>query len=73
MRRYELPEALVRAQVEAALSRVGLGGFAERQTHTLSGGQKQRVAIAGALAECPKVLHHHLPANVHGKNHMTCI
>ena len=54
--RYELPEALVRAQVEAALSRVGLGGFAERQTHTLSGGQKQRVAIAGALAELPKVL-----------------
>lgn len=46
----------MRAQVDAALSKVGLGGFAERQTHALSGGQKQRVAIAGALAECPKVL-----------------
>ena len=29
--------------------------FQDRPTHTLSGGQKQRVAIAGALAECPKV------------------
>ena len=67
MCRYELPEALVRAQVEAALSRVGLHGFAERQTHTLSGGQKQRVAIAGALAECPKVLQHLL-----GKDNTTC-
>jgi hypothetical protein len=27
-----------------------------RATHTLSGGQKQRVAIAGALAEDPKIL-----------------
>ena len=29
--------------------------FVNRPTHSLSGGQKQRVAIAGALAECPKV------------------
>ena len=50
----------MRAQVEASLSTVGLSGFAERQTHTLSGGQKQRLAIAGALAERPKV--HSLPA-----------
>ena len=28
----------------------------ERPIHTLSGGQKQRVAIAGALAEEPKLL-----------------
>ena len=72
MRRYELPEALVRAQVEAALSRVGLGGFAERQTHTLSGGQKQRVAIAGALAECPKVLQHLLASILFKANNTTC-
>jgi energy-coupling factor transporter ATP-binding protein EcfA2 len=54
MRRYELPEALVRAQTHASLAQVSLEGFMERQTHTLSGGQKQRVAIAGALAEHPR-------------------
>jgi ABC-type methionine transport system ATPase subunit len=37
------------------LSIVNLDGFADRQTNTLSGGQKQRVAIAGALAQCPRV------------------
>ena len=41
--------------MERMLEAVNLPGFARRQTHTLSGGQKQRVAIAGALAECPKV------------------
>ena len=45
----------MRAHVEHMLEAVNLPGFARRQTHTLSGGQKQRVAIAGALAECPKV------------------
>lgn len=39
-----------------SLARVGLQAFAERPTSSLSGGQKQRVAIAGALAECPRVL-----------------
>ena len=53
--RYKLEEAHVRAHVERMLEAVNLPGFARRQTHTLSGGQKQRVAIAGALAECPKV------------------
>lgn len=38
-----------------ALEQVGLQDFAERPTSSLSGGQKQRVAIAGALAECPRV------------------
>lgn len=38
-----------------AAPQVGLAEFAERPTSSLSGGQKQRVAIAGALAECPRV------------------
>ncbi len=53
--RYKLKEDHVRAHVDRMLEAVNLPGFAKRQTHTLSGGQKQRVAIAGALAECPKV------------------
>jgi energy-coupling factor transporter ATP-binding protein EcfA2 len=54
--RYNLPEPRVRAAVDAALELVNLRGFAQRATHTLSGGQRQRVAIAGALAERPRVL-----------------
>jgi len=54
--RYALPEARVRAAVDAALDLVNLRGFGQRATHTLSGGQRQRVAIAGALAERPRVL-----------------
>lgn len=53
--RYALPEEDVLCQVQHALSLVGMEDFQNRTTHTLSGGQKQRVAIAGALAECPKV------------------
>lgn len=41
--------------MQRMLQAVNLEGFIDRQTHTLSGGQKQRVAIAGALAQCPKV------------------
>ncbi len=55
VRRYNLERNQVRAHVDRMLEAVNLPGFAERQTHTLSGGQKQRVAIAGALAECPRV------------------
>jgi iron complex transport system ATP-binding protein len=47
--------AAVHAAVQHALQQVGLREFAERPTSSLSGGQKQRVAIAGALAECPRV------------------
>lgn len=53
--RYALHEADVLCQVQNALSLVGMQTFLNRTTHTLSGGQKQRVAIAGALAESPKV------------------
>ena len=39
-----------------ALADVGMAEFADRQMSTLSGGQRQRVAIAGAVAQRPRVL-----------------
>jgi len=54
--RYDLDQAQVTAVVQHALERVNLGAYADRPASSLSGGQKQRVAIAGALAENPKVL-----------------
>jgi len=42
--------------VRALLERVGLGGFAPRETSTLSGGELQRLAIAAALAREPKLI-----------------
>ncbi|KAI3424112.1 hypothetical protein D9Q98_009473 [Chlorella vulgaris] len=54
--RYALAPEAVQSLVRDSLARVGLDGFAERPAASLSGGQKQRVAIAGALAECPRVL-----------------
>ncbi|KAG7668716.1 hypothetical protein KSW81_005474 [Nannochloris sp. 'desiccata'] len=54
--RYKLTSKQVTAAVHHALERVGLTRYSERPTSSLSGGQKQRVAIAGALAENPRVL-----------------
>lgn len=54
--RYKIPPDEVFAAIQHALARVGLAGYEERPTSSLSGGQKQRVAIAGALAENPKLL-----------------
>ena len=55
--RYKnLTHSQVTAAVLHALHRVGLESMANRPTSSLSGGQKQRVAIAGALAENPRVL-----------------
>ena len=42
--------------IEALLGRVGLGGFADRETSTLSGGELQRLAVAAALARKPRLL-----------------
>jgi energy-coupling factor transport system ATP-binding protein len=42
--------------IETLLGRVGLGGFADRETSTLSGGELQRLAVAAALAREPRLL-----------------
>jgi ABC-type Mn2+/Zn2+ transport system ATPase subunit len=42
--------------VDAALERVGMAGFAERQVGELSGGQRRRVFIARALAQEARLL-----------------
>jgi iron complex transport system ATP-binding protein len=40
---------------DAALTAVGLGGFAARDVHTLSGGERQRLAIATLLTQQPRL------------------
>ena len=45
-----------RPDVDALLARVGLDGFARRETATLSGGELQRLALAAALARAPQLL-----------------
>ena len=46
----------IKAKVDAALERVGLGHLGSRLPAALSGGQRQRVALARALVIQPKVL-----------------
>lgn len=50
----ESREARERAQ--QWLTRVGLGGFADRYPHMLSGGQRKRVGLAQVLIRNPKIL-----------------
>lgn len=45
-----------RDTVDTMLDRVGLAGFADRDTSTLSGGELQRLAVAAALARHPALL-----------------
>jgi energy-coupling factor transport system ATP-binding protein len=45
-----------RPDVAGLLARVGLTGFADRETSGLSGGELQRLAIAACLAREPKLL-----------------
>jgi energy-coupling factor transporter ATP-binding protein EcfA2 len=42
--------------VDGLLARVGLAGFADRETSTLSGGELQRLAVAGLLARRPSMV-----------------
>ncbi|UFN49905.1 metal ABC transporter ATP-binding protein [Roseomonas sp. OT10] len=51
-----IPRAADRAAVEAALHRVGMEGFADRQIGQLSGGQRKRVFLARALAQDGRVI-----------------
>jgi energy-coupling factor transport system ATP-binding protein len=48
--------AVIRLNVDEALSVVGMQDFKGKAVHLLSGGQKQRVAIAGIMAMKPKIL-----------------
>ncbi|WP_407886808.1 energy-coupling factor ABC transporter ATP-binding protein [Levilactobacillus sp. N40-8-2] len=43
-------------RVKAAIERVGMSDFSQREPSSLSGGQKQRVALAGIVAIAPDVL-----------------
>jgi NitT/TauT family transport system ATP-binding protein len=45
-----------RSRAQDWLTRVGLGGFADRYPHMLSGGQRKRVGLAQVLIRDPKIL-----------------
>ncbi len=49
-------ESIPRDQLDRLLQRVGLEGYADRETRTLSGGEAQRVSLARTLANRPDVL-----------------
>ena len=49
-------DAQARAQAQAWLERVGLGGFGDRYPHQLSGGMRKRTALAQVLALDPDII-----------------
>ncbi|MFM8409866.1 MAG: ABC transporter ATP-binding protein [Alphaproteobacteria bacterium] len=51
-----VPPAEIRERSRAALVRVGLGGFEDRDPATLSGGEKQRLAMAATWALRPELV-----------------
>ncbi len=55
LRIKHLPEAEIRARVNAAAESLGLTPYLERRPKALSGGQRQRVAIGRAVVRAPKV------------------
>ena len=56
MNRLRIPGAADRRAVAAALDRVGMAAFADRQIGQLSGGQRKRVFLARALAQDGRIL-----------------
>jgi len=52
----QMPRTEMLPRVKAAIARVGMSEFAQREPSSLSGGQKQRVALAGIVAIAPDVL-----------------
>ncbi len=56
LRRLKLSRAERNTRVDAALSRFGLGSFADASPHTLSGGQKQLLALASVLVMEPELI-----------------
>jgi manganese/iron transport system ATP-binding protein len=53
---FRMPSAADHTAVTAALGRVGMADFRERQIGELSGGQRKRVFLARALAQDAKVI-----------------
>ena len=56
LRMQGVPAGEMTARVQAALSQVNMGRFADRRVTDLSGGEQQRVALARALAPRPRLL-----------------
>ena len=50
------PKQVIEKKVKAALKRVGMTDYEDRDVDSLSGGQQQRVAIARAIVNEPEVL-----------------
>ncbi|MEM9430074.1 MAG: manganese/iron ABC transporter ATP-binding protein [Pseudomonadota bacterium] len=53
---FRRPSAADRAAVDAALARVGMAEYRDRQIGELSGGQKKRVFLARALAQDGRII-----------------